>query len=62
MITIILLKNIRKIFLLFDMMSIDLLIVEIDSDMDWKYAFNDSNIISKSVMLNILDEVKGRYE
>ena len=54
-------ENIRKIISFFCALNIDLFIVEIDSTMDWEGAFNESNRISISVMLDILDDAEGCF-
>ncbi|MBE1277794.1 hypothetical protein [Enterovibrio baiacu] len=53
--------KIRKIISFFDTLNIELFIVEVDSDVDWEGAFNESNRVSTSVMLDILDDAEGCF-
>ncbi|QXH44775.1 hypothetical protein KSS93_18020 [Pseudomonas xanthosomatis] len=57
-------KKIRKIIDFFTKENIELCIVEIDDDANWSDVdFNNpGNLeISKTLLLNMLDEAKGRY-
>ncbi|MDD1796367.1 hypothetical protein LRP50_24920 [Enterovibrio sp. ZSDZ42] len=53
--------KIRKIISFFDTQNIEIFIVEVNSDVDWEGAFNESNRISTSAMLDILGDADGCF-